>query len=82
MKRVFVVQHLHLINGDEEDVKLLGVYSSREQAIAAVERSRLLPGFKDTPAMADPSLPGSAEGFSIDEYELDQDSWSEGYVTV
>jgi hypothetical protein len=82
MNRVFVIQHLHLMNGDEEDVKLLGVYSSRDEAVAAIERFRHLPGFKDIPNMADPSLPGSAEGFYIDEFELNQDSWSEGYVTV
>jgi len=81
MDRVFVLQHLHLLNGDEEDVKLLGVYSSRTSAEAAVERFRLLPGFRDVPGMANPSLPGAAEGFSIDEYELDQDSWDEGFVT-
>ena len=82
MNRVFVIQHLHLIKGEEEDVKLLGVYSSHDEAVAAVERFRQLPGFKDIPNMANPSLPGPAEGFYIDEFELNQDCWSEGYVTV
>jgi homoserine kinase type II len=82
MSRVFLLQHLHLLNGDEEDVKTLGVYSSREEALAAVKRFRLLPGFSDMPDMANPSLPGPAEGFSIDEYELNQDSWADGYSTV
>ncbi len=82
MNRVFVIQHLHLINGDEEDVKLLGVYSSRNEAVAAIERFRQLPGFKDIPSMVNPSLPGPAEGFCIDEFELNQDNWSDGYVTV
>ncbi len=82
MNRVFVLQHLRLLNEDEEDVKMLGVYSSRDEAISAVERFRLLPGFRDVPNMANPSLPGPAEGFYIDEFELNQDSWSEGYVTV
>lgn len=67
MNRVFLLQHLHLLNDDEEDVKTLGVYSSREEALIAVERFRLLPGFSDTPNMANPSLPGPAEGFYIDE---------------
>ena len=80
MSRVFVLQHLHLLNQDEEDVKLLGVYSSHAMACAAVERFRLLPGFREIPNMANPSLPGLAEGFSIDEYELDQDSWTEGFI--
>lgn len=30
--RVFVLQHVHLINDGEEDVKLIGVYSTRERA--------------------------------------------------
>ncbi|MEW5788834.1 MAG: serine kinase [Pseudomonadota bacterium] len=82
MNRVFVLQHLHLINGDEEDVKLLGVYSSRDLAMAAIERFRHLPGFRDTPHMANPAQPGPADGFSIDEFELDQDGWDEGFFTV
>ena len=79
---VFVLQHLHLLNDDEEDVKMLGVYSTQENALAAVERFRRLPGFRDLPQMADAGAPGVSEGFYLDKYELDQDSWSEGYETV
>ena len=82
MNRVFVLQHLHLLNGDEEDVKMLGVYSTRENALAAVERFRGLPGFRDLPQMADTDASCVAEGFYLDEYKLDQDSWSEGYETI
>ena len=82
MNRVFLLQHLHLLREDEEDVKTLGIYSSREEALVAIKRFRLLAGFKDVPQMANPSLPGSVEGFYIDEYEMNQDSWPEGYVTV
>jgi hypothetical protein len=82
MNRVFVLQHLHVINGDEEDVKLLGIYSSRSLAEVAIKRFRYLPSFRDTPQMANPAQPGPAEGFSIDEYELDQDSWEEGFFTA
>ena len=81
MNRVFLLEHLHVLGPGEEDVKALGIYSSREAAMAAVERFRKLPGFCDTPQMADHSKPGPAEGFNIDEYKLDQDSWSEGYET-
>jgi hypothetical protein len=81
MTRVFFLEHLHVLGEDEEDVKALGIYSTREAALAAVERFRKLPGFSDTPQMADHSKPGPAEGFNIDEYELDQDNWSEGYET-
>jgi hypothetical protein len=68
---VFVVQHLNVHDDGEEDVKFIGVYSTREAAQDAVTRLRLKPGFCDTP-----------DGFSIDLHEMDQDGWPEGYVTV
>ncbi len=68
---VYVLQHVHEFKDGEEDVKMIGVYSTQEQAEAAVGRMRLQPGFSDTP-----------KGFCIDRYPLDQDHWSEGYITV
>jgi len=67
---LFVVQHLHVLNDGEEDVKFIGVYSSQEAAQKAVDRLKLKPGFCDTP-----------EGFSIDPYTLDEDNWTGGYST-
>lgn len=71
MKSVFVLQHVHSQQDDVEDVKFIGVYSSRENAEAAVARLRRLPGFSDAP-----------DGFHIDEYHIDQDQWIEGYVVA
>ena len=71
MTSVFVVQHVHEADDGTEDVKFIGVYSSRETATAAVSRLARQPGFAD-----------AADGFSIDELRLDQDHWVEGYVTV
>jgi len=71
MTNVFVVQHVHAHDGGEEDVKFIGVYSTREKADAAVSRLSRQPGFADT-----------RDGFSVDEYQLDQDQWVEGYVEV
>lgn len=68
---VFVLQHLHLQDDGGEDVKMIGVYSSREAAEGAVERLRGQPGFRDAP-----------EGFQIDRYSLDADHWVEGYKTL
>jgi len=82
MTRVFLLEHLHITNDDEENIKALGIYSSREAGIAAVERFRVLPGFKDHPQFADISAPGPANGFYLDEYEIDQDCWQDGYVTA
>ena len=71
MASVFVLQHVHLREDGVEDVKFIGVYSSREKADAAVARLSCLPGFSDAP-----------DGFHVDEYRVDQDQWAEGYVVV
>lgn len=68
---VFVVQHVHELKGDDEDVKLIGVYSTEENARAAVARLSLQPGFRE-----------SASGFHVDRYTVDKDHWAEGFVTV
>lgn len=68
---VFILHHVHTFEDGNEDVKLIGVYSSHESAAAAIERLRQQPGFCDAP-----------EGFIIDRYPLDVDHWTEGYVTI
>jgi len=65
---VYVLQHVHSFEDGTEDVKFVGVYSSRETAQAAIEHA---PGFSDAPT-----------GFHIDEYQLDKDQWAQGYVTL
>ena len=69
--KVFPLWHVHEFFAQEDDVKLIGIYSSREQAQLAAERAKSLPGFRDHP-----------ERFQISEYELDRDHWLEGFVTV
>ncbi len=71
MNKVYVLQHVHSRQDGEEDVKFIGVYSSRDNAHAAIERLGRAPGFSETLA-----------GFHIDEYELDKDQWVEGYSTL
>ena len=68
---VFVLQHVHILNDGEEDVKMIGVYSSEEQAKSAIERLSTKPGFCDLP-----------EGFEIDRFAVNEDRWTEGYITV
>jgi hypothetical protein len=70
-REVFLVQHVHILDDGEEDVKTIGVYSTREAAQQAVDRVRLQPGFRDAP-----------DGFSVDLYWLDQDCWEDGFVTL
>ncbi len=49
-------------------VKTIGIYSTEQLAIAAVEKAKSLPGFKK-----------HLNGFSIDEYKLDKDCWQSGF---
>lgn len=67
---VFVVQHAYERDGAEE-VKLIGVYSSKERAESAVERMRKLPGFCDHP-----------DDFHVNAHVLDNDNWTSGFVTI
>jgi len=68
---VFVLQHVAREGQDDEDVKFVGVYSSRTAAESAVSRLLVRPGFSGFP-----------DGFRIEEYELDEDHWTEGFVSV
>lgn len=76
---VFLLQHCRAdaIHGD--DVKVIGVYSSRMEAERAVERIRAQPGFLDHPRIIDALVDEEESGFFIDEYLLDKDHWSEGF---
>ena len=68
---VFVVHHEHELAPDRDDVKMIGVYSSKAEAEAAVARLSAQPGFRET-----------TSGFSIDRYRLDEDHWVEGFITM
>jgi len=68
---LFIVQHLHVLDDGDEDVKFIGVYSSPEAAQLAIDRLSAKPGFCD-----------ASGGFSIDPYTLDEDNWREGYATL
>jgi hypothetical protein len=68
---VFILWHVHEMESGEEDSKLIGVYSTEQSAEAARQRSCRLPGFRDSP-----------DAFTIDNYEVDTDHWTEGYATV
>lgn len=69
--KVYVLHHTNVVNDDEEDVKLVGVYSSMAEADKAIQRKLKFPGFSETP-----------DGFHIDEYEVDRDAWSEGFIII
>lgn len=70
MDEVVLLWHIHEVDG-EEDSKLIGVYSTERDAIAAVERLKTKPGFAQT-----------VEGFQYESYVLNVDHWTEGFVEV
>ncbi len=69
---VFVVQHSYEVEPcGHDEVKFIGVYSTKRKAQAAVRRLRTRPGFRRKPNC-----------FDISDYLIDKDHWTEGYVTV
>jgi hypothetical protein len=81
MARVFLLQHSHALPSGQDDVKIIGIYSTRIKAEQAVARLAKVPGFQDYPQLLDPSVDPLSDGFFIDEFLLDTDRWREGYVT-
>jgi hypothetical protein len=84
MENVYLLQHLHIHEDGDEDMKIIGIYSSRAQAMAAIERLKEKLGFCDHPALRSGAMEeeGSESGFYIDRYRLDEDGWDEGYTMV
>ena len=68
MKTVFVLQHVTPHDDGGEDVKFIGVYRTEESATFAVQRLSNEPGFRE-----------HTDGFTLDEYELDLDHWTDGF---
>jgi homoserine kinase type II len=67
---VWLLWHTHTV-GEEDDEKLIGVYSTQQNAEQAQSRAAGLPGFRELP-----------EGFGIDSYIVDQDRWTKGFVRL
>lgn len=71
MASVFLLQHSYEIYKDYDEIKTLGIYSTKEKAEEAIERYKILSGFQDHP-----------DDFYISEYKLDIDAqWMEGFFT-
>jgi hypothetical protein len=68
--RVYVLWHTHDMGDDDEDAKLLGIYSSKERAEEHLQQARTLPGFRRYP-----------DGFTVDEYEVDESAWTDGFAS-
>jgi hypothetical protein len=68
---VFLLWHVHELDGGVEDTKLIGVNRSRADAEAAIKRVGSQPGFAEVP-----------QRFEICPFRLNEDHWTEGYTTV
>ncbi len=67
---IFFVEHIYEKDNDEE-IKFIGVFSSRKNAKDAINKLILLPGFKDFPI----------DCFQITEGKLNRYGWKEGFTT-
>ena len=71
MKSVWLLSHVHVFDAGHEDLKLIGVFATAEEAEAARIQVAEQVGFRDCP-----------DNFSIEEHSLGRIGWLEGYVTL
>jgi hypothetical protein len=71
MDTVFVLRHVHEFDDGHEDLKIIGIYRTRQDAESVLEWVKEQPGFRL-----------HVEGFSIDEWPLNQTGWREGFSTA
>lgn len=72
---VFLLWHTHDLTdncGTHEEVKLIGVFSSKEKAKEVMEQLRDKEGFRDFPISC----------FEIAGMKVDQPSWADGFFTA
>ena len=66
--KIYLLYHIQDLDNDQ-DFKLLGVYSTKERAEDRIEKAKKLKGFCDYP-----------DGFQIEGMEVDKDEWIEGFI--
>lgn len=64
---VYLLSHVR-VEGEDQDIKICGIYSSDQEASSAIPRLLIQPGFKNF-----------QDGFCVSEYEVDKDHWTEGF---
>lgn len=70
MEYVYLLEHVYEI-GSTEEIKTIGIFSSRKNAQEAVNQLRNKPGFRDHPKKA----------FLISKCKVDRIGWSEGFCS-
>ena len=71
MDSVYILHHYYDELDGCEEVKLIGAFSSEEEAQRVIEEYKKLPGFKYYP-----------NDFCISEYKINVPAWTEGFITV
>jgi hypothetical protein len=66
---VFLLWYFRAPDTDDEDELLVGVYSTEEEARAAIGRLKDKPGLVDAP-----------NGFQIHPHKINRDSWADGFI--
>ena len=67
---VYFLHHVYEIDEESDDVKVIGIYESEEAANLAINQLTELPGFCN-----------HKTGFSITEYLINKNHWTEGFVS-
>ncbi|WP_156874073.1 DUF7336 domain-containing protein [Sphingorhabdus lutea] len=68
---VYLVTHAHELEFYAEHEKIIGIYSTQENAEEAINKLKLKAGFCER-----------IEDFQIEEHIVDEDSWREGFATI
>jgi len=70
LNKVYLLEHFKLVegNGDKEDVKYLGVYSSKKKALEEMKKYKKLSELK-------------GYHFYIDKHEIDRNLWEDDFIT-
>ena len=66
--KIYLLHHVNDFEDGLEDIKLFGVFSTKEKARKVLNNHKILPGFRDR-----------IKGFIIAEYILDKSEWNEGF---
>lgn len=69
MKTVYILEHIYEFE-EKDEIKFIGVFSSKENATKAINKLIKINGFKDYPI----------DCFQISENLVDKINWEEGFI--
>ncbi len=75
---VYLLEHI-MIHDDYEDVKFIGVFTSKDNAIKAINKLADKPGFCNAKRILNPFIDDNISGFIIDKCKVDNLAWQDGF---